>query len=269
MMLNQIFNEDCAITMGKMQKDSIDLILTSPPYDDMRSYNPLSEEKFQSIAEQFFSVLKPGGALVWIVKDQTVDGSETGTSFRQALAFMDIGFKLFDTMIYETSPRGILGGSIGYWQVSEYMFVFSKGKLGKINMIEDRKNVSIRGVEQTKTRQRDGSFKYGTTGVTAEYGRRTNIWHYYTGNNRTTKDKYAFGHPAMFPEKLAHDHIVSWTDEGDVVYDPFMGAGTTAKMAIKARRQYIGSEIDAEYCKICDRRIKEAADMFSREEHKS
>ena len=99
MKLNTIFNEDCLNTMRAMPDGVIDLVITSPPYDDLRNYKGYSFD-FESIAKELFRVVKEGGVVVWVVGDATVDGSETGTSFRQALFFKEVGFNLHDTMIY-------------------------------------------------------------------------------------------------------------------------------------------------------------------------
>ncbi len=96
----------------------------------------------------------------------------------------------------------------------------------------------------------------------AEFGRRTNIWEYGIGKGQSTKDDVAFQHPAIFPEQLANDHILSWSNENDLIYDPFMGSGTTAKMAILNNRKYIGSEISEDYINIIETRIKECGGLF-------
>ena len=239
MNLNTIYNEDCLDTMGRMPDGFIDLTVTSPPYDNLRTYNGYSFDWHKTIQE-LYRVTKDGGVVVWVVGDATVKGSETGTSFKQALYFKEIGFNLHDTMIY--SKSGFKNPSNDrYHQTFEYMFIFSKGKPKTFNPIKDRKNkyVGIHGGEK--------SFR-------DEFGMRFNVWHYANGGNNTTKDK-VFKHPAIFPEQLANDHIISWSNEGDLVYDPFMGSGTTAKMAIINKRNWIGSEISNEYCDIAEQRL--------------
>lgn len=249
-----IFNEDCLETMNRIQNDSIDMVLTSPPYDGLREYNGYFFD-FKSISQELFRITKQGGVVVWVVADQTIEGNETGTSFEQALFFKKIGFNLFDTMIYLKPPRGAVGNNNTYWQTFEYMFVFTKGKPKTINLIKDRANKDVRDGDNGTKRLKDGSLLNVKRAGYTQFGRRTNVWEYKTGNGHSATDLIAHKHPAIFPEKLAIDHIYSWTNEGDIVYDPFMGSGTTAIAAKTLNRQYIGSEISQEYCLIAQTRI--------------
>ena len=248
---NKIYNEDCIETMNKMPDNFVDLVVTSPPYDNLRDYNGYSFE-FDKIAIELYRVTKDGGVVVWIVGDATIKGSETGTSFKQALFFMDCGFNLHDTMIYEKDAMPFPDKN-RYQNSFEYMFVFSKKTPNKKNIIHDRKNISfgrkVTGTNRTAKGETKKASCYGNN--IKEFGARWNIWRIKTdkGNNKT-------GHPAMFPEQLASDHIISWSNENDIVYDPFMGSGTTAKMALKNNRKYIGSEISKEYFDIAEQRIK-------------
>lgn len=231
---------DCLDVMRTMPDECIDLTITSPPYDNLRAYNGYTFD-FEGIAKELYRVTKKGGVVVWVVGDATIKGSETGTSFKQALFFKEIGFNLHDTMIY--SKTGMKNPSSNrYHQTFEYMFVISKGIPKTFNPIKDRKNkyVGIHGGER--------SFRN-------EYGMRFNIWQYANGGNNTTKDD-VFAHPAVFPEKLADDHIISWSNPGDVVFDPFTGSGTTGKMALINNRKFIGIEISKEYCDIAEARIR-------------
>ena len=253
--LDTIYNEDCLETMRRMPDGFVDLTVTSPPYDNLRKYNGYCFD-FENVAKELYRVTKPGGVVVWVVNDATINGSETGTSFKQALFFMECGFNLFDTMIYNKPPRGAVGNNATYWQTFEYMFVLSKGKPNTINLICDRKNKDVRGVFSGTKRLVDGRLQNIAHGGHGEYGRRTNIWTYFVGKGHSTKDNIAFEHPAIFPEQLASDHIVSWSNEGDVVYDCFLGSGTTAKMAAHLKRRFIGSEISSDYYDIALRRIK-------------
>lgn len=193
--------------------------------------------------------------MVWVVGDATVKGSETGTSFRQALFFKEVGFNLFDTMIYAKQPRGAVGNSKTYWQTFDYMFILSKGKPKTINLINDRKNKESREGCNGSKRLENGELLKVKLGRCSEYGRRTNIWEYGVGKGKSAKDDIAFEHPAIFPENLANDHIISWSNANELIYDPFMGSGTTAKMAMLNNRKYIGSEISEDYCKIIETRI--------------
>lgn len=254
MKLNTIYNCDCTYGMSKLPDECVDLTVTSPPYDNLRKYNGYSWD-FEAVAKQLYRVTKTGGVVVWIVNDATVNGSETGTSFRQALYFMDCGFNLHDTMIWE-KPSFTATGSLAvrYAPVFEYMFVLSKGKPKTFNPIKDKPNIHA-GVKLHGTlRQKDGT-TVGISGLgkpVAEYGQRHNVWK--ISGEMSSKNRV---HPAMFPESLVSDHIISWSNPGDVVLDPFMGSGTTAKMALANNRYYVGFEISSEYCEIANRRIRD------------
>jgi len=250
-MINQIFNEDCLETMKKMDDNTIDCVITSPPYDDLRNYNGYSFD-FESIARELYRVLKPGGVVIWVVGDAMKNGSETGTSFRQALYFMEIGFKLNDTMIYAKNNPIPTNGK-RYHQHFEYMFCFSKGTPKTFNPITEP--TKYRGVANMKNRGKKGELNYVKKERTSEK-KIGNIFTYSIGGGISTKDKVAFQHPAIFPEKLVEDQIVTWSNVGDLIYDPFMGSGTTAKMAKLLGRNYVGSEISEDYVKICNERLK-------------
>ena len=252
---------DCLEGMRRLPDSCIDLTVTSPPYDDLRTYNGNIEhwsfEKFKAIAKELYRVTKQGGVIVWVVGDATIKGSETGTSFRQALYFKEIGFNLHDTMIYaKNNPMPIQHNR--YQPCFEYMFVLSKGKPKTFNPIMEN-TVNPGGKITTIQREKDGSKRrgsgYGNKRNSIRY--RHNIWKYNVGYNKTTKDKVAFQHPAIFPEQLANDHIISWSNEGDLVLDPFMGSGTTAKMALLNNRNFLGFEISEEYCEIAEQRISQ------------
>ena len=251
---NFLFNEDCIKTMQRMKDNSVDLVITSPPYDKMRCYKG---DKFDitSVSENLFRIIKKGGVVVWIVGDQTVKGNETGTSFKHALLFKEKGFNLFDTMIYQKTPRGAVGNNKTYWQTFEYMFIFSKGIPKTINLIHDRKNKESREGDRGTKRLFNGELKNIKRPGYKEYGRRTNVWEYLVGRGHSSSDNFAYEHPAIFPEKLVRDHIISWSKKNDLVYDPFMGSGTTAKVAISLDRRWIGSETSKEYCELTKKRI--------------
>jgi len=256
MEINKIYNEDCLETMKRMPDNFVDLVVTSPPYDNLRNYEGYVFD-FEGISKELFRVVKEGGVVVWVVGDATINGSETGTSFKQALYFKKIGFNLHDSMIYEKG--GFSNPSNNrYHQIFEYMFVFSKNKPKTFNPIKDRKN-RRRGPWRKRTkRQKSGKlieFKPRII-INSEYGMRYNIWRFTIGFGNSAKDKIAYQHPAIFPEQLANDHILSWSNENNLVYDPFLGSGTTIKMAKLNNRNYIGSEISKEYCKIAEERLK-------------
>jgi site-specific DNA-methyltransferase (adenine-specific) len=257
-MINKIFNENCLDTMAKMPDCFIDLTITSPPYDNLRQYNGYSFQ-FEDIAKELYRVTKNGGVVVWIVGDATIKGCETLTSFKQALFFNEIGFSVFDTMIYFKSGCGASGSNKSYLQSFEYMFILTKGSINTTNLISDRKNKkpSSSKIETTTRRSNENNRTIRREMNRYTFGRRFNVWQYNTGNNLSTTDKIAFKHPAIFPEQLAHDHIISWSNENDLIYDPFIGSGTTAKMAIKNNRKFIGSEMSSEYFNIAQKRISE------------
>ena len=250
-MINKIHNENCLDTMSRMDDNFIDLTVTSPPYDNLRDYNGYSFD-FESIAKELYRVTKDGGVVVWVVGDATIKGSETGTSFKQALYFKECGFNIHDTMIYLKPSFSAVGAlKTRYAPVFEYMFIFSKGKIYTFNPIKDRVNKTAGQKVRGNIRQKDGSMKPKSTigKIIAKLGQRFNVW-------EITPQTQKGNHPAPFPESLANDHIISWSNENDIVYDPFMGSGTTAKMAILNNRQYIGSELSSEYCEIIKERIK-------------
>jgi len=264
--INQIICGDCLEVMKELPDKCIDLTVTSPPYDNLRDYNnkvTWNFEKFKEVAKELFRITKPGGVVVWVVGDATIKGSETGNSFRQALFFMKCGFNLHDTMIYQKNAMPF-PEQTRYIQCFEYMFVMSKGKPKSHNMIKEPTRVANR-IKNKKSCQRnkDGT----TTPMKYETGKnernKWNVWVYEVGYNKTTKDKEAFQHPAMFPEALARDHIISWSNKGDLVLDPFMGSGTTAKMALLNGRNYIGIDISEEYCEIARKRIAEHTQQLS------
>lgn len=236
--LNTIVHGNNAAVLPTFPDESVDLTLTSPPYDDMRDYG--NTWSFPAVALNLVRIIKPGGILVWVVGDGTVDGSETGTSFRQALGFMDLGFRLHDTMIYEKSGT-THSEKVRYHQVFEYMFVLSKGRPKTTNILKDRKNKYVL----------DRADEYAPRG---EYGARFNVWRYANGGGHIGNIAKS-DHPAPFPEALARDHILSWSNAGDVVLDPFMGSGTTAKICVETGRAYIGIEENADWCAFARARI--------------
>lgn len=249
MQLNKIYNMDCLEGLRQIEDGYIDLTVTSPPYDDLRTYNGYSWD-FESIAKELYRVTKDGGVVVWIVNDKTYKGSETGTSFKQALFFKEVGFNLHDTMIWIKDGGGAIGSNLCYTQNFEYMFVFSKGKIKTVNLIRDKINQSF-GQDKSGVgrRKANGEHKIEKRKPAKEFSKRNNWWY--------IPPQKGVGHPAVFPEQLAHDHIISWSNEGDIVLDPFMGSGTTAKMCKLTNRNYIGFEISEEYCQIAKERLKQ------------
>lgn len=253
MEVNKIYCGDSLEVLRGFEDESVDMVLTSPPYDNLRDYKGFTFD-FEGIARGLYRIIKQGGVIVWVVGDATIDGSESGTSFRQALFFKDIGLRLHDTMIYEKNSSPF-PDSCRYNSTFEYMFVLSKGKPKTINLIQDRKNRWTESFGKSSNRQKDGTIKVKEKIIVKDFGTRNNVWRYNTGFNYSTKDEEAFEHPAIFPELLANDHIQSWSNKDDVVLDPFMGSGTVGKMAKILGRNYIGIDISKEYCELAEKRI--------------
>lgn len=249
---------DCLDLLKDLPDGSIDLTVTSPPYDNLRTYNgnisQWSFEKFQQIAKELYRVTADGGVVVWIVADATINGSETGTSFRQALWFMNCGFNLHDTMVWQKIST--YQHKNRYIQSFEYMFVFSKGNKKTANLICDRKNkwagTQIHGSERQPNGQTRQLSDVQKAKKVKEYGARYNIWDIAPDKHNRT------GHPAVFPLQLAHDHIISWSNEGDTILDCFMGSGTTGVACVNTNRNFIGMEIDPQYFEIAKKRIEDA-----------
>jgi site-specific DNA-methyltransferase (adenine-specific) len=258
--INKIINEDSEKVLKEIPSNSIDLTVTSPPYDEIRDYKGynFTDTVLCNIIAELFRITKSGGVVVWVVGDATVNGSESGTSFRQALKFMEIGFKLHDTMIYEKNTSSFPARRDGnrYTQIFEYMFVFCKDKIKNVNLICDKPNKWAGHTNWGKntTRLKNGELQE-TSDIkpVPDFSPRNNIWKYNVGKGFNSKDKESHEHPAIFPEQLAEDHIISWSNEGDIVLDPFSGSGTTSKMAKKNNRKYIGIDISEEYCKLAEK----------------
>lgn len=244
-MKNRIYNENCLDTMKRMPSSFVDLTVTSPPYDNMRDYKGYCFP-FEEIAKELYRVTKVGGTIVWVVNDQTKNGSESGSSFKQALYFKALGFNL-ETMIWEKTGSGALGSNKFYGQNFEFMFVLTKGFPKTTNLIRDRENVVKSGA--VKVNGAIGTDGKGSSRIVERkpYGKRTNIWRVNQQQNSE--------HPAPFPEQLAQDHILTWSNEGDLIYDPFCGSGTTPKVARLNKRDYIASEISSEYCIMAEKRL--------------
>ena len=256
----RLIQGDCLDKMKDIPDGSIDLTVTSPPYDNLRTYNGNNElwgeHVWKAAIKDLYRVTKDGGVVVWVVGDATVKGSETGTSFRQALWAMECGFNLHDTMIWNKGSFTFPSQNC-YHQVFEYMFVFSKGKPKTLNFIKDRKNLYI-GTRGASGRDKNGERRKGKSEVRGVLGKRFNVWSYPIGGGHSATDKLAYKHPAIFPEQRAHDHIISWSNENDTILDPFMGSGTTGKMAKLMNRNFIGIELDPTYFDIAYKRIEDA-----------
>ena len=252
---NQIIQGDCEKVMAEFPAECIDLVVTSPPYDNLRDYKGYSFN-FEGIARELFRIIKQGGVVVWVVGDAVIDGSESGTSFGQALFFREIGFNLHDTMIYQKNNYAFPPVN-RYFGVFEYMFILSKGIPKTTNLIRVNTIRQVKNNNSSSSRQADGTVVKTKYETGKETRIKDNIWKYEVGNGKSTLDNFAFEHPAIFPEKLAVDHIKSWSNEGDIVLDPFNGSVTTTKMAKHLNRKYCGIEISPEYIKIAEDRLKQ------------
>ena len=268
-----IYNEDCRDTMQRMKEEDIkvDLVITSPPYNNLRTYNHSSTwnfDIFKEIAKLLYDITADGGIVVWVVGDATINGSETGTSFKQALYFMECGFKLHDTMLFEKNSSSFPAKRTGnrYTQIFEYMFVFSKGKPKTAHLICDKenkwKNFTNWG-KNTNYNKNGELIQTNDIKPVPEFSPRNNIWKYTVGFN-INEGK----HPAVFPYQLAEDHILTWSNEGDLVFDPFTGSGTTASAALCNNRKFIGSEIDKTYFDFIPNNIQKRYERWQKEQNK-
>ena len=246
---------DCIERMKEIDDGSVDLTVTSPPYDNLRTYNGNNalwgEHVWKAAIKDLYRVTKDGGVVVWVVADATIKGSETGTSFRQALWAIECGFRLHDTMIWrKTATGGARGSLTAYNHEHEFMFVLCKGRPASVSIIKDKPNKNAGRRVRYSTGGKNGG-RASRFGLCAEFGRRGNVW------EMAPASKHCRRHPAPFPEALARDHIISWSNPGDTVLDPFMGSGTTGVACVKTKRDFIGIELDEGYFKIAEQRIME------------
>lgn len=250
--LNNIYNIDCLVGMQKLPSDCVDLVVTSPPYDNMRNYKGYSFD-YKGIAKELFRVVKKGGVVVWVVGDKIINGDRTLTSFKQCLYFQEVGFKVHDVMIYQKKNTPFMRSN-AYTNCYEFMFVLSKEKVTTFNPLKTKTARS--GLEKLVANKKADGVNNKVVAELKEEKTLTNIWSYAVGLGGSTNDRIAFQHTAIFPEKLAQDHILSWTNEGDLVFDPMSGSGTTCKMAKLNKRNYLGMEISKEYTDLSIKRLE-------------
>ncbi len=252
----ELYEADCLGVMRGMENGCIDLTVTSPPYDNLRMYDGYFFD-FENIAKELFRITNKPGVVVWVVGDATIKGTETGTSFKQALYFKNIGFNLHDTMIYQKDNPPPVGGKNRYYQHFEYMFVLSKGAPKTFNpiMVNRRNKWGDKRTQRYKgfTRNKNGEFVKKLVSLQGKV-KIGNIWKYVVGGGNSVK--YGTKHPAGFPEELVNNHIVTWSNEGDIVFDPFTGSGTTTKTALINGRKFKGCEISKDYCGITQKRVE-------------
>jgi len=252
--VDKIILGECSDVMNSMPPDVVDLVVSSPPYDNLRDYSGYTFD-FEKISKSLYRVMKPGGVVVWVVGDATIKGSESGTSFRQALTFIDIGFRLHDTMIFEKNTSSFPARRNGnrYTQIFDYMFVLSKGKPKTANLICDKPNrwAGHKNWGKKTDRLKNGKLQEKQDlNPVPDFSPRNNIWRFVVGGGFGQKDKEAYNHPGTFPLQLARDHILTWSNPGDLVLDPMIGSGTTAHVAKELGRRYTGIDISEEYCKL-------------------
>lgn len=257
--VNNIFNENCIDFMKKLEPNVIDLTVTSPPYDNLRNYKGF-EFNCEKIAQELFRITKDGGVIVWVVGDAIRKGNKTLTSFKQALLFQKTGFNVHDVMIYKKKNTPFMRSN-AYTNCFEFMFIFTKGSPKTFNPLKDP---TVRnGFEMLVYNKKADGVNNKVLRELKKEKTKNNIWEYAVGLGGSTIDKDAFEHPAIFPEKLAEDHILSWTNKGDLVFDPMCGSGTTCKMAKKNLRNYIGCDISKDYVEIAIKRIKKTQQDIS------
>ena len=250
----ELYNDDCRDVLDKLITSGVkvDAIVTSPPYDDLRKYNDSCKwdfDTFKSIAQKLFNVLVDGGIIVWVVGDQTINGSETGTSFKQALYFKEIGFNIHDTMIWQKTNPMPKVKTKRYFDVFEYMFIFTKGTPRVFNPILVDCRFGGKVYDSTCKNMGGENGRTKKNFVLNEKRYADNIWQIAIAQNKT-------GHPAVFPLKLAENHIKTWSNKNDIILDPFMGSGTTGIACKTLGRRFIGIEIDDEYFKIAKCQIE-------------
>ena len=256
--MNTILNSDCLVGMKALPDSLIDLTVASPPYDDMRTcYALLPMPKFEQIADELLRITKPGGVVAWVVQEQIKDGSQTGTSSDQRLYFRKIGFTLFDRLIM--ARHGLrVPLERRYGLPLEEAFILSKGEPETVNLWKDKPNKNNGKTKTANRRLPNGEMekRVQKKWIVAEYGRRPNVWRYATGLHTAEEKWVRAKHPALMPEKMAEDLILCYSDPDDLVLDPFCGLATTCKMALLNHRSYLGMEIDKEYHRLAERRMK-------------
>lgn len=251
-MKSGIYTGDCVDFMRNLKDGFINLTVTSPPYDNLRNYNGYSFD-FEGVATELYRVTAMGGVVVWIIGDK-VNGGRSLTSFRQAIFFQDIGFQMHDVMIYRKKNTPFMRSN-AYTNCFEFMFILSKGKPSVFNPLKDK--TKRNGREMLVTNKGADGINRKIEATLNKEKTRVNIWEYAVGLGGTTSDRFAFKHPAIFPEKLASDHILSWSNEGDIVFDPMCGSGTTCKMAKLLNRRFIGVDVSSEYVELSKQRVSQ------------
>ena len=248
---------DCLNIMKKIEENTFDLIVFSPPYDSLRKYNDYTFD-LKKTGEQIFRVLKDGCLCAMVIQDQTKNFGKSLTSFRTAVDWVDrIGFKLFETVIYR--KHGIEGA---WWNKRfrvdhEYIHLFLKGEKPRYFNKDPLRIPSKHGGKTmvgSGNRKTDGTTTKTTTIHVNKMKCRGTVWDYL---NAGDKNKLKQQHPAVFPDKIPYDIISCFSPVKGLVLDPFVGSGSTCVMAKKLDRFYTGIDISSKYIEIAKKRLKE------------
>ena len=256
-LLNNIWAADCTELLRTCEDESVDLVVTSPPYDNLRNYRGF-RFPFEEIAQELTRIIRPGGVIVWVVSDATIEGSESGTSFRQALYFKELGLNIHDTMIFRKRNPVPQIYRKRYTNEFEYMFVLSKGLVRTHNpILVDCLHAGLElGTTTYKNYSKNDQVRSKLANPVKAKKIKGNVWEYVVGKNK--EDQEAKNHPAPFPCELARDHILSWSNEDDIVLDPLCGSGTTCKVAAQLGRRFIGMDISEEYVALAKSRLPQS-----------
>ena len=260
--LNRVYTGECVKRMKYIPNNSVDLIVTSPPYDELRDYKGNSSFDLHQVGIEVFRVLKEGGIAAMVIQDQTKNFGKSLTSFRTIIDWCDeIGFKLFETVIYRKN------GSEGAWWTKrfrvdhEYMPIFLKGERPQFFNKEPLKIKSKHGGKVMKgsgSRKTNGETQETVTRAINSMKCRGTIWNYLmAGDKNPLKRK----HPAVFPDKIPFDFIQCFCPENGIVLDPFTGSGSTLVMAQKLGRYFIGFDIEESYCDVANQRLVEENEL--------
>ena len=254
-MYNSIVLGDCVEGMRSLPPDLVPCTVASPPYGALRHYHGNHQFDFEAAAAELWRITRPGGVVCWVVREEVVDGSESGEASEQRLFFRDLGFRLHQTIVMER--YGSRARSPGrYGESLEYAFILAKGKPATVRLLRDRRNKTAGKLVTATHRYPDGSYRVQRYEVD-EWGYRKAVWYFAQGMHVAT-DPVARLHQAPMPEAMAEDLILSYSREGDLIFDPFAGVATTAKMALLNHRNYFGYEINAIYHARGEERLRAA-----------
>jgi site-specific DNA-methyltransferase (adenine-specific) len=253
--LNKVYQQDCIVGMRKIPDGAIDLVVTSPPYDNLRDYNGYSVD-LNETGKNIYRILKDGGVAVMVIQDQTKNFGKSLTSFRTIVDWCDnVGFKLFECVIYRKN------GTEGAWWKNrfrvdhEYMPIFLKGEKPQYFNKDSLKVKSKHGgkiMTGFANRKTNGETGKSITKAINEMKCRGTVWDYLMAGD---KDPVKRKHPAPFPDKIPFDFINCFCPPNGIVLDPFVGSGSTVVGAKKLNRSFIGFDISEEYCNLTRKRL--------------